>query len=121
MSETMTQAEAKPLPAGFARTDASRLASDAKCIYTMWQNANAETGAKRARALTNVRDMGAAIIGDLTRDAALSQAARGVRIGVTVRSTLRGNVEESSASVPAPDVLRAIVYGGSVIGSAKLA
>jgi len=121
MSETITQAEVKPLPAGYAKTDAKRLASDAKAVYSMWQAANAEKGSNRQRALTNVKDIGSALIGDLTRDSGLASTARGVRIAVTVRATLRGNVEESTLSVPVPDLLRAIVYGGAVAGSAKLA
>lgn len=119
-SATVTETETAPAPVGFAKTDASRLADDARAIVGIFSTANAEKGDKKARAVTNARTLAAMVLSDCERDASLAKTARGCRIGVTVESKLRGEKTETLQSLPVIDVLRAITFGGLVQGGGRL-
>lgn len=105
---------------GFNPTNAAQLANDTNAVVRMMIDANAETGDRKARGITNARTVASMVLTDCERNAELAKHARGTRIGVQVETKLRGERTVSVQSVPILDVLRAIVFGGNVCGSGKL-
>lgn len=105
---------------GFNPTNPAQLASDTNAVVRMLIDANAETGDRKARGITNARTIASMILSDCERDSELAKHARGTRVGVEVETKLRGERTISVQSVPILDVLRAIVFGGNVCGSGKL-
>ena len=105
---------------GFNATNAAQLASDCNAVVRMMIDANAESGDRKARGITNARTVASMVLADCERNAELAKHARGTRIGVQVETKLRGERTVATQSVPILDVLRAIVFGGNVCGSGKL-
>ena len=112
--------ETPAAPVGFTKTDAKRLASDTLAVIRLHVEANALSGDNRARAVNNAKTLACMVLSDVERNAELAKTARGTRVAVEVESRLRGEKTREKVSVPALDALRALVFGGAVIGSAKL-
>jgi hypothetical protein len=115
-----TVSSPKTAPVGFAPTTAARLAEDTKSVLALFLAASEDTGDRKIRAKTAAQTLAACLICDCNRDAALDALAKGTRIGVSVESKVRGEKSRSTASVPILDVLRAITFGGVVVGSGRL-
>lgn len=111
---------AKSDPVGFSVSTPARLADDARALLAMWRAAMEEKGDKRARSVHNVRTLAACVVADVTRDSAMAGAARGTRIGVEVKSRLRGEATTAAQSLPVLDVLHALCFGGLVQGGGRL-
>lgn len=115
-----TKVQAESHIVGFNATSAAQLANDTNAIVRMMIDANAESGDRKTRGITNARTVASMVLTDCERNAELAKHARGTRIGVQVETKLRGERTVSVQSVPILDVLRAIVFGGNVCGSGKL-
>lgn len=73
-------------------------------------------GAQRTRAAQACRDQAAIVLAMILQDSSL----RSARVSVTVKATLRGIDSVQSVTVPCIDVVRAVAFGGAVVGSARL-
>ena len=88
-----------------------------KSLVKQWQTANAEKGDKRARALDACRTFGAALLTEVLS----SDNPHGIRLGVTVLTKDRGTETESVLTCGIVAILKAIVFGGNIVGASKLA
>lgn len=88
-----------------------------KSLVKQWQTANAEKGDKRSRALDACRVFGAALLTEVLA----SDNPHGIRLGVTVVTKDRGTETESVLTCGIIAILKAIVFGGNIVGASKLA
>jgi hypothetical protein len=103
--------------AAAASLNSKDFAALTKSLVKQWQCANAEKGDKRVRAVDACRVFGAALLTETLS----SGNPHGIRLAVTVLTKERGTETESVLTCGIISILKAIVFGGNLIGASKLA
>lgn len=117
MLNQSTDSPALSLTAKSAKSAVADLVTMTTALLVMRHDAIELKGPAKSRATQAVKDQSAIVLSIILQDAAL----RSARIAVGVVSTLRGDRLTQTVTVPCIDVVRAVAFGGAVVGSAKLA
>lgn len=117
MSSILPSAKTAPTAPTAPTADVAALVTMTKALLSQRSDAASEKGNAKARATQACKDQAAVILAAILQDPTL----RCARVAVVVKSTLRGDEATSTVTVPCIDAVRAVAFGGPVVGSARLA